>query len=201
MRGIPGMQVFCPADDARAVRRPARRAGQPGAVLRPLQRAPVGAGSTQPFALGRAEVLARRQRRRDPDVRHAGRRGASRRRDRCARRALGARLLQPAHARAARRGGDAATAVARLPRAGHRRGSLADRRALLRSSPRCWCAAASRSRWCRSPCDGRWFQPGRLADVLEHEGFTAQRLAARFKQALAEHGGARGGARRRRRRR
>jgi len=36
--------------------------------------------------------------------------------------------------------------------------------------------------------DARWFRPGRLADVLEHEGFSAQRLAARFKKALAEHG-------------
>ncbi len=38
--------------------------------------------------------------------------------------------------------------------------------------------------------DGRWFRPGRLADVLEHEGFSAARLVTRFKKALAEHGGA-----------
>ena len=37
--------------------------------------------------------------------------------------------------------------------------------------------------------DARWFRPGRLADVLEHEGFTPERLAARFCRALDEHGG------------
>lgn len=31
--------------------------------------------------------------------------------------------------------------------------------------------------------DGRWFRPGRLADVLVHEGFTPHALAARFVRA------------------
>lgn len=31
---------------------------------------------------------------------------------------------------------------------------------------------------------GRWFQPGRLGEVLEHEGFTPARLAERFRRAF-----------------
>jgi len=31
---------------------------------------------------------------------------------------------------------------------------------------------------------GRWFQPGRLGEVLEHEGFTPARLAERFHRAF-----------------
>ena len=31
---------------------------------------------------------------------------------------------------------------------------------------------------------GRWFQPGRLNEVLEHEGFTPARLAERFRRAF-----------------
>jgi glutamate-1-semialdehyde 2,1-aminomutase len=38
--------------------------------------------------------------------------------------------------------------------------------------------------------EARWFKPGRLPDVLEHEGFTPERLAARVRRALEEHGGA-----------
>ncbi|HVZ71498.1 MAG TPA: aminotransferase class III-fold pyridoxal phosphate-dependent enzyme [Polyangia bacterium] len=39
--------------------------------------------------------------------------------------------------------------------------------------------------------DARWFKPGRLADVLEHEGFTSAKIAARVRRALEDHGGAR----------
>ena len=31
---------------------------------------------------------------------------------------------------------------------------------------------------------GRWFTPGRLGEVLEHEGFTPARLADRFRRAF-----------------
>jgi hypothetical protein len=40
--------------------------------------------------------------------------------------------------------------------------------------------------------EGRWFAPGRLADVLEHEGFSADRLAARIAGLLWKEGGHRG---------
>ena len=36
---------------------------------------------------------------------------------------------------------------------------------------------------------GRWFRPGRLNDVLAYEGFSAPRLATRLAQAVEEHGG------------
>jgi transketolase len=39
--------------------------------------------------------------------------------------------------------------------------------------------------------DARWFRPGRLGDVLEHEGFSAARLAARLRRALDEDRGPR----------
>ncbi|HMF42457.1 MAG TPA: aminotransferase class III-fold pyridoxal phosphate-dependent enzyme, partial [Polyangia bacterium] len=39
--------------------------------------------------------------------------------------------------------------------------------------------------------EGRYFRPGRLADVLEYEGFNARWLTTRFRQALDEHGGPR----------
>lgn len=32
--------------------------------------------------------------------------------------------------------------------------------------------------------DGRWFTPGRLADVMEHEGFTSHQIASRIRLAL-----------------
>lgn len=35
---------------------------------------------------------------------------------------------------------------------------------------------------------GRWFRPGRLGEVLEHEGFTPARLADRFRRALETKG-------------
>jgi len=35
----------------------------------------------------------------------------------------------------------------------------------------------------------RWFRPGRLAEVLDHEGFTPARLAARFRDAFETKGG------------
>ena len=60
MRGIPGMQVFCPADDARArgrAARPSSRARAPGYVRYNAGAAVV---AHEPFALGRAEVLCRR---------------------------------------------------------------------------------------------------------------------------------------------
>lgn len=37
--------------------------------------------------------------------------------------------------------------------------------------------------------DGRWFRPGRLADVLEHEGFTVPHLTRRLREALEARGG------------
>ena len=36
--------------------------------------------------------------------------------------------------------------------------------------------------------DARWFRPGRLDDVLEHEGFSAPRLAERLRRAFDDHG-------------
>ncbi len=142
-----------------------------------------------PFELGRAEVLGRGRRRRGPHATACWCRARPRRARRSRRAGVGVRLVQPAHARAARRGGDPA-----------RRASL----------PRCWSpsritswsAGSTRSsremlvrhrvsvpRRRRSRLDERWFRPALLADVLEHEGFSAPRLAARFKKALAEHGG------------
>jgi transketolase len=31
----------------------------------------------------------------------------------------------------------------------------------------------------------KWFKPGLLADVLKHEGFTGEQIAARINEALA----------------
>lgn len=38
--------------------------------------------------------------------------------------------------------------------------------------------------------DGRWFRPGLLDDVLRHEGFTGPQIAERVEQALRGHGAA-----------
>jgi transketolase len=40
--------------------------------------------------------------------------------------------------------------------------------------------------------DGRWFRPGRLPAVLEHENLTVEALTARFRTAMEEHGRRRG---------
>ena len=36
--------------------------------------------------------------------------------------------------------------------------------------------------------DERWYKPGRLSEVLEHEGFTGQHLARRIAAGLGESG-------------
>ncbi len=110
---------------------------------------------------------------------------------RCARRASARACSTCARSRRSTRRRSLA-AVARLPRAGHRRGSPADRRALRRSVAevlvrhRVVGAGA-----CRSRSTSAGSGPGCLADVLEHEGFTRRAARGALQKALAEHGGAR----------
>jgi transketolase len=180
MRSIPGMEIFCPADEAElCAGLPAVLASPAPAYIR-LNTRP-SALAHGPFLHGRAEVLAE-----GSDVA-----------------VLASGLLVPA----------AAEAAALLERQGisvhvvnMRMLAPADEAAVLAAAERCDLLVTVEDhllvgglyqivgeilvRHQMSPrvvplgLDARWFVPGRLADVLEHEGFTPARLAERIRTAF-----------------
>ncbi|HEY7373884.1 MAG TPA: aminotransferase class III-fold pyridoxal phosphate-dependent enzyme [Polyangia bacterium] len=187
MRAIPRMQIFCPADDAElaaglpdvlASRRPAyiRFNARPSSLAH------------APFALGRAETLTTGD---DIGVLAAG-------------------LLVPPAAEACR-SLEASGIGARLVNL--RTLSPVDEDAIIALATSCrvlitvedhllvgglYALVAEllvRNRVSVPVVplglEGRYFRPGRLADVLEYEGFNARWLATRFRRALEEHGGGR----------
>lgn len=184
MRAIPGMEIFCPADNAELV------AGLPAVLASPAPtyirfNARPSTLAHVPFAVGRAEVLSVG---RDLGVLCAG-------------------LLVPeaAAACAALRASGIAARLVNL-----RMLAPIDEEALLVAAESCrllvtvedhllvgglYAAVAEILQRHRLNVplvplglDARWFRPGRLGDVLEHEGFSAPRLAARLRQALDSHG-------------
>ena len=140
MRGIPGMQVFCPADDDElAAALPAILADRAPCYVR-YNASPPAVAHREPFVLGRAEVLSA-GRRASPSSPTAS---CSARRRRAARAPGGARGAraprEPAHAR---RRSTRSPSCSRRPRdraARHPRGPLPDGRALLDRRPSSWCA-------------------------------------------------------------
>ena len=172
MRGIPGMQVVCPADEAELVRRAAgdlsrrRRRRYMRYIRGARRRSPHDAVRARP-----RRALTRRQRRRRAGYGPAGRRGGRARATALAAEGIGARLvnlrtLSPVDEAAMLR------RRAELPRAGDRRGSLlvgglySHRRRAAGARPAC------RRRVVPMALDGRWFRPALLPDVLRVEGFS-----------------------------
>lgn len=199
MRAIPGMQVFCPADDAELC------AGLPALLASPAPayirfNARPSALRHAPFVLGRAEVIGQGNDDRgganvDPGAPAPPAIDVA---------VLAAGFLVPA----------AAEACAAL-RAEGIAARLTNLRTLVPLDEEAVLAAARGARVLvtvedhllvgglyqtvsevlvrhrvAAPVlplglDGRFFRPGRLADVLAHEGFTPLQLAARFRGALS----------------
>jgi glutamate-1-semialdehyde 2,1-aminomutase len=184
MRAIPGMQIFCPADGAELL------AGLPAVVASPAPayirfNARPSALAHAPFALGQAETLTAGQ---DVGVLATG-------------------FLVPA----------AAEACAALARTGVgarlvnlRTLAPIDEAAIVELARRCPVLVTVEDHLLVGGLysivaevlvrhrvsvpvvplglDGRYFKPGRLADVLEHEGFSPGKLAARIAAALEAEG-------------
>ena len=149
MRGIPGMQVVCPADEEELVQAlPAVLRSPRPTYLRYV--ATPARFAHQDYQPGVGRAGGRRARRHAAELRLPGGRDRRRRRAAARGRRPGAGA-EPALAGAAGRGGGAAGGV-RDPAAGDRRGPLRHRRPVHRSWPSCWCARA-----CRCRCTGwRW---------------------------------------------
>ena len=182
MRAIPGMHVFCPADEAELL------AGLPAVLASPAPtyvrfNARRSELPVAPFALGRADV-------------HGVGRDVS---------VLAAGFVVPAVADACRllRGSGIDARLVNL-----RMLAPIDEGAVLAAARSCHvlvtvedhllvggtyqtvCEILARNQ-VMVPIvpiglDRRWFRPGRLADVLEHEGFTPPKLAARMRAAFVE---------------
>jgi len=190
MRAIPGMEIFCPADEAELI------AGLPAVVASPAPtyirfNARRSTLAHRPFALGRAEVLAG-GRADDAD---------------CDIAVLATGMLVPIAALACASLRDSGIAVRLV---NMRMVAPLDEQAVLDAAASCrvmvtvedhllvgglYAAVAEAlvRHGVRAPVvplglDARWFRPGRLGDVLEHEGFSAPRLAERLCQALESHG-------------
>ncbi|HVZ86972.1 MAG TPA: aminotransferase class III-fold pyridoxal phosphate-dependent enzyme [Polyangia bacterium] len=183
MRTIPGMQIFCPADDVElaaalpsVLRSPAptyiRFNARPSAIVH------------APFALGRAEVLTPGD---DVAVLAAGMLvpGAFEACLALGQQGLGARMinlrtLAPVDEAAVL---DAARTCRLLV--------TVEDHLLVGGTYQIVTEILARN---RVPVPvvpfglpGRWFKPGRLPDVLEHEGFSAGKLTARIAAAFEEH--------------
>lgn len=184
MRSIPGMQVFCPADEAELC------AGLPAAVSSPwpayirfnARAADIAHG---PFVWGRAErigegldlgVLAS-----GFLVSNAAAACAALREEGAGVRLLNMRTLVPVDEEAVVSAARACAALVTV-----------EDHLLVGGLYQLVCEILVRRRLSVPVVpiglDGRWFRPGRLPDVLEHEGLTAQALAGRLRVVMEQHG-------------
>ncbi|HEV8551657.1 MAG TPA: transketolase C-terminal domain-containing protein [Polyangiaceae bacterium] len=181
MRGIPGMQVFCPADAAELVELlPAVLASPEPAYIRYNTAAPA-VEHTAPFAIGRAEILSE-----GSDVALLTYGFLLEHVERAARllteRGLGVRLvnvrsLKPVDERALVRAAQESRLLVTIEdhfRTGGLYSIVAE--TLL--------AHGVAARTLPIALEERWFRPATLPRVLEHEGFTGERLAERVSAAL-----------------
>ena len=185
MRAIPGMQIFCPADESELC------AGLPEVLASPAPayirfNARPSTLAHAPFALGRAEVVTNGS---DVGVIAAGllvpnaaQACVALRAEGIRARLLNLRMLAPIDE----------AAVVEAARACRVLVTVEDH--LLTGGLYALVTEILVRHRVSAPVvplglDGRWFRPGRLADVLAHEGFTADALAARFKRAWEEEAG------------
>jgi transketolase len=177
MRGIPHMQVFCPADAAELCEAvPAIvRSGAPS-YIRYVSHAPA-VTHTAPFEPGKAEVLSAGN---DVAILTYGflLREATRAREVLEARNLSVRLLnlrslKPVDEQALLEAARSATLVVTLEdhfMTGGLASILAE--VLLRHRVTCTFLPIA--------FEERWFRPARLDDVLSHEGFTGEQVAAKI---------------------
>ena len=182
MRGIPGMQVFCPADaDDLAEMMPAVVASSAPAYVR-FNSSPASLAHRDPFEIGRAEVFGDG---RDVALLTYGflLGEAEKARALLASQGIGARLLnmrtlkpvdQDAIVRAARETRLLVTIEDHFRTGGLY--SIVAESLLAHSITRPTLSVAF---------DERWFKPGRLGEVLEHEGLTGAQIAAKVRAELA----------------
>jgi transketolase len=184
MRAIPGMTVFCPADEEELCQALPEIVASPAPCYVRLNTRPSALEHT-PFALGRAEVLDEGS---DVGVLvagflvpHVAEAGALLRREGIATRVVNLRTLAPVDERAI-------LATARRCRVL----VTVEDHLLVGGLYHLVCEILVRHRVFVPVVPvglaGRWFQPGLLADVLMHEGFTPAHLAARFRRALTAQG-------------
>ena len=185
MRGIPGMQVFWPADERELCEGLPAVLASPAPCYVRLNTRPssmtgvtTGTAARAPFALGRAEVLTDGD---DMAVLGAGflmpniveACGRLRTSDALGARAINLRTLAPIDEQAIV---DAARACRVLV--------TVEDHLLVGGLYQLVCEILVRHRLSVPVVpvglDGRWFKPGRLPEVLDHEGFTPARLADRF---------------------
>lgn len=183
MRGIPGMQVFCPADEVELVDGMCEliELGRPAYVR---YNACPPAVNHEPFQVGRGEIIQE-----GDDVTllcsgfllgEAVRAIAELRRAGISARLVNLRMLQPIDA-ALILDSAARTKLLVTIEDHFVTGGLASIVAEL-------CLRFGIApRVLPLGLPDRWFRPGRLADVLEHEGFRGEQLAARIIEEINDH--------------
>jgi transketolase len=183
MRGIPGMQVFCPADAAELCEALPALLAEPGPCYVRYNPGPPAVRHETPFAVGRAEVLSHgegvailtygfllREAERARVVLES--RGVPVR-------LVNLRMLAPVDEAAIVAAAREALLVVTLEdhfRVGGLYSIAAEVLLKHRLSPRVVPIAL----------EGRWFKPALLEDVLAHEGFSGPRIAARVLEALMQ---------------
>lgn len=183
MRGIPNMQVFCPADQAELVELlPALVASPEPAYVRYNASKPAVTHTT-PFEIGRAEVFGD-----GSDValltfgfllEHVSQAAELLRARGVGVRVVNLRSLKPIDERVVLKAAREARLVVTVEdhfRTGGLYSILAE--TLLRER--------TTARTLPIALEERWFKPATLPRVLEHEGFTGEKLAARVFWALEE---------------
>ena len=181
MRGIPGMQVFSPADGEDLVAGlPSILASEAPCYIR-YNALPPATPHTSPFTPGRAEVIAR-----GSDVavlvhgfllREVVRARPALEAEGISARILNMRMLAPVDEEAVIRAADETSLLVTVEDHFLRGGLATIVAEVLQRSGRT-------ARHLPVALDGRWFTPGLLDDVLANEGFTGPQLARRIADAF-----------------
>ena len=188
MRGIPDMQIFCPADEERAARRPARGAASPAPCYVRYNAASRRRWSTRAVRARQGrDALAREGT--SPSSPMASWSPEAPRRAQAILRSEGRRcaLVQPAHARAARRGRRSLRGRRRDRAPGHPRRPLPGGRPLLDRRRDAGAPSTSRAACCRFAPRRALVQPGRPAPTCSStKASPAPQIAARIKESCRD---------------
>jgi transketolase len=183
MRGIPNMQVFCPADQAELVDMLPAIIRSPDPAYVRYNASHPALEHTSPFSIGQAEILSEGL---DVAILTFGflLEQAKRARDILEQRGVGVRLvnlrtLKPIDERAVVRAARDTRLLVTLEdhfRTGGLFSIVAETLLMQRLTAKTLPIAL----------EERWFRPATLERVLEHEGFTGEKIAARVSWALEE---------------
>jgi transketolase len=177
MRGIPNMQVLCPADEQELVQALARMAKSPAPTYLRYYAGKPAVSHTSEFEIGKAEVLSEgndvtlltygfllREAQRAREVLESHGRSV---------RLVNVRSLKPVDERTLLRAAKETRLLVTIEDhflTGGLYSILAE--TLLRNGVACKVLPLA--------LEERWFKPALLADVLEHEGFTGEKIAAKI---------------------